>query len=73
MIATTQPGFYKNYNGTLSYGPHSVHNKNYTLLAEDHITYTEPTDGWFWYDTRAAALAAYGITDPVQPEKSTRH
>ena len=63
----TGAGFYKNDTGTLLYGPQRIDNKNYTLLAADHAAYTTPTDGWFWYETRAAALAAYGITDPEIP------
>lgn len=51
-------GFYKSENGDLLYGPHYVLNMNYELRAESHDQHTYPVDGWYWFESEAAARAA---------------
>lgn len=59
----TGEGFYKScWDGAnLFYAPTSVTAPTFTLLAEDHATYTYPQDGWSWFDTENAARAAFGL------------
>lgn len=61
--------FYKNDNGTLLEAPNFVYSKDYTLLASKKDTYTLPIDGWNWFDDRASALTAYGITEVTKKEE----
>lgn len=49
------PGFYKNDNGQLLYGPNFVLNKDYELRAETHAQHTYPVDGWAWFDSEEEA------------------
>lgn len=53
-------GFYK-LDGILLYGPNFVYNANYTLLRADHITYTYPVDGWYWFDSDAEARVFFNL------------
>lgn len=61
-------GFYKlDPGGSLLYGPNFVVNADYTLVRADHATYTYPVDGWYWFDSEAAALEFFGLP-PAETE-----
>jgi len=45
-------------SNTLIEAPMFVCTPDYSLLAEEHESYTYPTDGWYWFDTPNAASAA---------------
>jgi hypothetical protein len=51
-------GFYK-LDGTLLYGHDAVYGPDFTLLRETHDHHTYPTDGWYWFDSEAEALAFF--------------
>ena len=59
------PGFYKNDNGQLLYGPNFVLNKDYELRAETHANHTYPVDGWSWFDSEDEAREELGIPAPT--------
>lgn len=63
------PGFYKNENGLLLYGPNFVLNKDYELRAETHEGHEYPVDGWSWFDSEEEARDALGI--PAEEETPT--
>jgi hypothetical protein len=58
-------GFYK-LDGDLLYGHWVVYGPDYTLLREDHTTYTYPVSGWYWFDTEAEARGFFGL--PIAPD-----
>jgi len=53
-------GFYK-LDGDLLYGPNFVCSPTFTLLREQHDTYTYPQDGWYWFDSEAAAREHFNL------------
>lgn len=55
-------GFYKidPSSGELLFAPNAVHAPTFTLLREQHAEYQYPQDGWYWFDTRAEAVAELG-------------
>lgn len=53
-------GFYK-LDGELLYGPNFVLNANYELRKETHEEHTYPVDGWYWFDSEAAAREFFGL------------
>lgn len=53
-------GFYK-LDGMLLYGHTAVFNSQYELHRNQHDTYQYPADGWRWFDSRADALAFFGL------------
>ena len=59
----TKPGFYKydQADNLLRFAPTYVYAPNYTLLADQHETYTYPVDGWTWFETTEAAEAEFGL------------
>ena len=57
------PGFYKNDNGVLLYGPNFVLNKDYELRAETHDQHEYPIDGWYWFDSENDARIFLEIPD----------
>lgn len=61
-----EQGFYKIENGVLLYAPNAVLNKNYTLLKEEHDTYTYPVDGWSWFNSLQEAKDALRYIEPVE-------
>ena len=43
-----------------------VYAPTYTLLAEDHATYTYPTEGgWYWFETTEEARTFFGLDEDV--------
>lgn len=54
-------GFYKYDNGTLLYGANAVLNANYELFKENYAAYTYPVDGWYWFETEAAAREFFNL------------
>ena len=54
------PGFYK-LDGELLYGPNFVYGPTFSLLKEDHASYTYPVEGWYWFDSEADARAFFGL------------
>ena len=55
-------GFYKNEGGQLLHAPNVVEGPEYVLLRQYVQTYPLPLpDGWVWFDTEAAARAAFGL------------
>lgn len=63
-----ESGFYKDHDGKLLFAPNFVYNKNYELLRENKDGYDYPVDGWHWFETRQAALDAFGITEEQEEE-----
>ncbi len=55
------PGFYKNDDGILLYGPNFVLNKDYELRKETKDEHTYPVDGWYWFDTEEEARAYFEL------------
>lgn len=54
--------FFKlNDNGTIIECPLFVCSPDYTLIADEHASYTYPVDGWYWYDTADEAASALNI------------
>jgi len=45
--------FYRYINGEIQEAPTFVYAANYSLLAEEHATYTYPVEGWYWRDEDA--------------------
>ena len=64
------PGFYRiDPNGDFQQAPNFVFAPDYTLRAEDHLTYTYPTAGdWRWFDSLSAAQSFYEVNIPIQGE-----
>lgn len=54
-------GFYKNDNTELLYAPNGVVHQDYDLLAENHMNYEYPIDGWAWFDTEEEARIFFDI------------
>lgn len=59
-------GFYK-LDGELLYGPNYVLNANYELRREDHAATTYPVDGWYWFESEAAAKVFFGMPSETPP------
>lgn len=61
-----EDGFYRIDNdGIFMHAPNFVKAPTYTLARADKDSYTYPTEGgWYWFDTRAEALAFFNIQDP---------
>lgn len=57
-------GFYKHEDGALFYGPNFVESPRYRLTRETRGSFDYPVEGWSWFDSRAEALAYFGIRDP---------
>ena len=55
-------GFYKNDNGTLSYGPNFILNKDYELRAASKDQYAYPVDGWSWFESEQEAISFFGLS-----------
>jgi hypothetical protein len=47
-------------DGFLSFGPY-VHSAEYMLLEGEHLNYTYPVDGWYWFDTEEEANTFFNI------------
>jgi hypothetical protein len=58
------PGFYRFLDDTLQFGT-KIYAPNYTLLAEDHETYSYPVEGWRWFDTIQEAEVFFQINGAV--------
>jgi len=56
----TTSGFYRLKDDVLQYGT-KIHAPNYTLLAEEHESYTYPVNGWYWFDSADDAEAFFGL------------
>ena len=64
-MADTQ-GFYAvDSNNYLQYAPNAVDGPGFNLAKEDKDTYTYPVNGWSWFDTEEAAVAALHPTPHV--------
>lgn len=50
--------FYKLIDDVLHCGPNYIHAPGYSLISEQHETYTYPVDGWYWFGTASEAQAA---------------
>jgi hypothetical protein len=61
-------GFYKLQETTLLYGSIAVYNKYYTLIANNHETYTYPVDGWYYFESEELAREFFGLPAPIAPE-----
>ena len=61
-------GFYKNDNTELLYAPNGVMHQDYDLLAENHMNYEYPIDGWYWFDTEEEARIFFNIPKPIKEE-----
>jgi len=59
----TTHGFYKYENEVLQYADTSILSCEYCLIPEDHLTYTYPIDGWYWFDNEEEAKKFFGIVD----------
>jgi len=59
-------GFYK-LDNTLLYGPNFVLNRDYELRRETKDNYTYPVDGWYWFDSEAAARAHFRLPATDEP------
>lgn len=59
-------GFYKQ-DGEILYGPNFVLNANYELRKETYDQHTYPVDGWYWFDSKEAAYAFFGVELPIEP------
>ena len=66
MEVTEEKGFYKNDNGVLLYAPKTVLHKDFALKIEEKDTYKYPIQGWTYFDTKANAMASFGITEPEE-------
>jgi hypothetical protein len=64
MIKDTS-GFYRMSEETLFFAPNAVRAPTYDLFRKDKDTYTYPVEGWYWFDTREAARAFFGL--PLEP------
>lgn len=60
-------GFYKLDGYALLFARDFVVNDNYSLHRSTRTQHTYPTDGWYWFDTEAAAKSALGYVDPPPP------
>ena len=60
------PGFYKQYDTDVVYGPNFVLNKDYELKKEDKDTYQYPVDGWYWFETEEEAYTSFGLELPKE-------
>lgn len=56
--------FYKKDNTELLVSHTRVEGPGYSLDAENHSEHTYPVDGWYWFDTLEAAMAAMSNTAP---------
>lgn len=56
--------FFKNDDNNLLVAPNFVYAPTFTLLVEDHNTYTYPQDGWYWFDTEEEARIFFNIPLP---------
>ena len=58
--------FYKIKDSELLQAENAVMSRDFTLLRDEHETYTYPVDGWRWFDTIEEANTFFGIsiTDP---------
>lgn len=63
-------GFYKidDINNKLMCGPNFVDGNNsagvsFTLTREAKDEHTYPVEGWYWFDTRAEALAFFNFVE----------
>jgi hypothetical protein len=56
-------GFYKYENQVLLYGPNEITGPYCDLLRQNHLDYTYPVDGWYWFDSEAQAKDFFGIID----------
>jgi hypothetical protein len=62
-------GFYKAEQGALLYAPNRVENLLYLLLVEDHVSYTYPVDGWYYFSSEEEATTYFGdLIDPATTE-----
>lgn len=61
-------GFYS-FQDELYYGPNFVEGPNFSLYRDSHQSHTYPVNGWWWFDSRAEALAHFGITAEEQNEE----
>ena len=39
----------------------TVCSPDYVLFSEDHLTYTYPIDGWYWFDSEEEAKKFFKI------------
>ena len=71
-LIPTQPAFYKQDITPSEYWSvalHKVLNKHYTLLIEDHATYTYPVDGWNYYVTPPQAFLDWVEANTPDPDE----
>lgn len=65
--------FYKMTEGGLLCAPNFVHAPGYSLVAESKDAYTYPADGWYWFDTQAAAESFFAAAAaPIPPTAITK-
>jgi hypothetical protein len=50
-------GFYKIINGELAFARRRVIGPSFALRRAKKDTYTYPVEGWYWFDSRAEAIA----------------
>jgi hypothetical protein len=54
-------GFYKFTDNVLRYAGTSVHAPNFTLIADNHASYTYPIEGWHYFDSYEAAESYFEL------------
>jgi hypothetical protein len=66
-------GFYRVDEDVLWWAPNAVWAPTYTLLREEHETYTYPTEGgWIWCNTVAAAELHFNKKMPTTTEDKSK-
>jgi hypothetical protein len=64
-------GFYKLEGAVVLYSPTVTVGPGYMLVADERHEYTEPIDGWWWYNSEEEARAALGLPAPAPLTPST--
>jgi len=66
-------GFYRvDPNSQFQYAQNFVYGPGYTLLRNDHTTYTYPTTGgWMWFDNEDTARTHFNVPKPITTSTTT--
>jgi hypothetical protein len=73
IIVDDTSGFYRVDEDILWWAPNAVWAPTYTLLKEEHETYTYPTaGGWIWFNTVAAAELHFNKKMPTPTEEKSK-
>jgi len=67
MNMENEQGFYAvDDQNALLFGPNAVDGPGFSLRKELKDTYAYPVNGWSWFDTKDAAVAALNPTLPLE-------